>query len=87
MANLLDDYLPDAPREKLVLLAAVAAGMAESLDEHITDGFVVPRVRVAVRDRGRLRHGNVSALQYHFDIKGHADSMRIRGAVPISIPT
>lgn len=39
MANLLNDYLPDAPREKLLLLAAVDAGIAESLAEHISAGL------------------------------------------------
>src|SRR5215469_3831624 len=39
MANLLDDFLPDAPREKLVLLAAVDARIAESLGEHISAGM------------------------------------------------
>jgi hypothetical protein len=39
MANLLNDYLPDAPREKVLLLAAVEAGTAESLSEHVSAGL------------------------------------------------
>jgi hypothetical protein len=39
MSHLLNDYLPDAPREKLLLLAAVDAGLAESLGEHISAGM------------------------------------------------
>jgi hypothetical protein len=39
MANLLNDYLPDAPREKVLLLAAVDAGIAESLSEHVSAGL------------------------------------------------
>jgi len=39
MANLLNDYLPDAPREKLLLLAAVDAGIAEALREHVSAGL------------------------------------------------
>ncbi len=39
MANLLNDYLPDAPRERVLLLAAVEAGLAESLSEHASAGL------------------------------------------------
>ncbi len=39
MANLLKDYLPGAPRETGLLLAAAGAGLAESLSEHFAAGL------------------------------------------------
>jgi len=39
MSNLLNDLLPDAPREKNLLLAAAEAGLADSLREHVAQGM------------------------------------------------
>jgi len=39
MSNLLKDLLPDAPREKNLLLAAADAGLADSLREHVAQGM------------------------------------------------
>jgi hypothetical protein len=39
MSNLLKDYLPDAPREKSILVAAAEAGLADTLREHIAQGM------------------------------------------------
>ena len=41
MSNLLKDFLPDAPREKAVLVAAAEAGLAGSLREHVSQGMDV----------------------------------------------
>src|SRR5215813_13680015 len=38
MSNLLKDLLPDAPREKTVLVAAAEAGLAETLRDHVAQG-------------------------------------------------
>jgi hypothetical protein len=39
MSNLLKDLLPDAPREKNLLLAAAEAGLADSLRDHVAQGM------------------------------------------------
>lgn len=39
MSNLLKDLLPDAPREKNLLVAAAEAGLADSLREHVGQGM------------------------------------------------
>jgi hypothetical protein len=39
MSNLLQDLLPDAPREKSILVAAAAAGLADRLRGHIAGGM------------------------------------------------
>ncbi len=39
MSNLLKDYLPDAPREKSILVAAAEAGLADTLREHVAQGM------------------------------------------------
>ncbi len=39
MSNLLKDYLPDAPREKSILVAAAEAGLADTLREHVSQGM------------------------------------------------
>jgi Domain of unknown function (DUF4190) len=39
MSNLLKDLLPDAPREKSLLVAAAEAGLATSLREHVEQGM------------------------------------------------
>src|SRR6266516_433141 len=39
MSNLLKDLLPDAPREKSILVAAAEAGLAVTLREHVADGM------------------------------------------------
>jgi hypothetical protein len=39
LSNLLKDLLPDAPREKRILVAAAEAGLAESLREHVAQGM------------------------------------------------
>lgn len=39
MSNLLKDLLPDAPREKSILVAAAEAGLAASLREHVSQGM------------------------------------------------
>ena len=39
MSNLLKDLLPDAPREKNLLVAAAEAGVADSLREHVAQGM------------------------------------------------
>jgi Domain of unknown function (DUF4190) len=39
MSNLLKDLLPDAPREKNLLVAAAEAGLADSLREHVAQGM------------------------------------------------
>src|SRR6266704_5585873 len=39
MSNLLKDLLPDAPREKSILVAAAEAGLASSLREHVAQGM------------------------------------------------
>jgi hypothetical protein len=39
MTNLLKDLLPDAPREASVLIAASEAGLADTLQEHISQGL------------------------------------------------
>lgn len=39
MSNLLKDYLPDAPREKSILVAAAEAGLADTLREHVSEGM------------------------------------------------
>jgi hypothetical protein len=39
MSNLLKDLLPDAPREKSMLVAAAEAGLAGSLREHVAQGM------------------------------------------------
>ena len=39
MSNLLKDYLPDAPREKSILIAAAEAGLADTLQEHVSQGM------------------------------------------------
>ncbi|HEY3902897.1 MAG TPA: hypothetical protein VGM14_03175 [Streptosporangiaceae bacterium] len=39
MSNLLKDYLPDAPREKSILVAAAEAGLADSLRDHVSQGM------------------------------------------------
>lgn len=39
MSNLLKDLLPDAPREKNLLVAAAEAGLADTLREHVTQGM------------------------------------------------
>jgi hypothetical protein len=39
MSNLLKDLLPDAPREKSILVAAAEAGMADSLRENVAQGM------------------------------------------------
>jgi hypothetical protein len=41
MSNLLKDFLPDAPREKAVLVAAAEAGLASSLRDHVSHGMDV----------------------------------------------
>src|SRR5215472_15430650 len=39
MSNLLKDLLPDAPREKSILVAAAEAGLADTLRQHIAEGM------------------------------------------------
>ena len=39
MSNLLKDLLPDAPREKSILVAAAEAGLADTLRQHISQGM------------------------------------------------
>lgn len=39
MSNLLKDLLPDAPREKNLLVAAAEAGLADALREHVSHGM------------------------------------------------
>jgi hypothetical protein len=39
MSNLLKDFLPDAPREKNLLIAAAEAGLADTLSEHVAQGM------------------------------------------------
>jgi len=39
MSNLLKDLLPDAPREKNLLVAAAEAGLADALREHVSQGM------------------------------------------------
>jgi hypothetical protein len=39
MSNLLKDLLPDAPREKSILVAAAEAGLADTLREHVAQGM------------------------------------------------
>lgn len=39
MSNLLKDLLPDAPREKSILVAAAEAGLANSLRQHVDQGM------------------------------------------------
>jgi Domain of unknown function (DUF4190) len=39
MSNLLKDLLPDAPREKTLLVAAAEAGLADRLREHLSQGM------------------------------------------------
>ncbi len=39
MSNLLKDYLPDAPREKSIMVAAAEAGLANTLREHVANGM------------------------------------------------
>ncbi len=39
MSNLLKDLLPDAPREKNLLVAAAEAGVADTLREHVAQGM------------------------------------------------
>src|SRR5262249_5517544 len=39
MSNLLKDLLPDAPREKSILVAAAEAGLADTLRQHINQGM------------------------------------------------
>ncbi len=39
MSNLLKDLLPDAPREKNLLVAAAEAGLADTLREHVSQGM------------------------------------------------
>lgn len=39
MSNLLKDLLPDAPREKSMLVAAAEAGLANTLREHVAQGM------------------------------------------------
>jgi hypothetical protein len=39
MSNLLKDYLPDAPREKSILVAAAEAGLADTLSDHVAQGM------------------------------------------------
>jgi hypothetical protein len=39
MSNLLKDLLPDAPREKSLLVAAAEAGLADTLREHVSQGM------------------------------------------------
>jgi len=39
MSNLLKDLLPDAPKEKTVLVAAAEAGLADALREHVAQGM------------------------------------------------
>jgi hypothetical protein len=39
MSNLLKDLLPDAPREKSVLVAAAEAGLADTLRDHVSQGM------------------------------------------------
>jgi hypothetical protein len=38
MSNLLKDLLPDAPREKSILVAAAEAGLADTLRDHVSQG-------------------------------------------------
>jgi hypothetical protein len=42
MANLLKDYLPDAPRERNVLTAAAEADLASILQAHVASGLDLP---------------------------------------------
>jgi hypothetical protein len=42
MANLLKDYLPDAPRERSVLIAAAEADLASMLQAHVASGLDPP---------------------------------------------
>ena len=39
VSNLLKDYLPDAPREKGILVAAAEAGLAGTLRDHVSTGM------------------------------------------------
>jgi hypothetical protein len=39
MSNLLKDLLPDAPREKGILVAAAEAGLADALRDHVAQGM------------------------------------------------
>jgi len=39
MSNLLKDLLPDAPREKSILVAAAEAGLADTLRDHVAQGM------------------------------------------------
>lgn len=39
MSNLLKDLLPDAPREKNLLVAAAEAGLADTLKDHVSQGM------------------------------------------------
>src|SRR6266568_7279862 len=39
MSNLLKDLLPDAPREKSILVAAAEAGLAGTLRQHVDQGM------------------------------------------------
>jgi hypothetical protein len=39
MSNLLKDLLPDAPREKSILVAAAEAGLADTLRQHVAQGM------------------------------------------------
>src|SRR5215470_13066901 len=39
MSNLLKDLLPDAPREKSILVAAAEAGLANTVRQHVDHGM------------------------------------------------
>lgn len=39
MSNLLKDYLPDAPREKSIMVAAAEAGLATTIRDHVSNGM------------------------------------------------
>ena len=44
MSNLLKDLLPDAPREKNLLVAAAEAGLADTLRDHVAQGMSAIRL-------------------------------------------
>lgn len=39
MSNLLKDFLPDAPREKSIMVAAAEAGLANTIRDHVANGM------------------------------------------------
>jgi hypothetical protein len=65
MSNLLKDLLPDAPREKNLLVAAAEAGLAGIMSEHVAQGIdASSAIRLAASSFGTSTHFTADACTW-----------------------